>query len=64
MLSQDREVKNALMDDVFKDLKKSRKNSDVNQIEPVKMKEVKQVIIPIEEIIEEQKEDRVVYNRS
>jgi hypothetical protein len=66
MLSQDREVKNALMDDVFKDLKKSRKNSDVNQIEPVKMKEVKQVIIPalMENIIEGKKESRIVYNRS
>ena len=55
MLSRDRELKNELMNGVFKGVKTpNRRSRSITKIEPVK---VKQIIIPIEKIIEKQKED-------
>ncbi|MBL7050957.1 hypothetical protein ISS04_02215 [Candidatus Woesearchaeota archaeon] len=51
MLSRDRELKNELREGVLNGVKTSRKKSSVNQIEPVKVEEFKQIITPIEEII-------------
>ena len=61
MLSKDIELKNELMDGVLKGVKTpNRRSRSITNIEPVK---VKQIITPIEEIIEEQKEEIIVQSK-